>query len=120
MKKNRGLEIIKMPIDPEEEKIFHWVESEECLGSKLLETNATITDQVKYELCRNIVRYKVLNEISLTEITNRLELDEASANRLLHYHLENFALSDLLTYVEKLHLPLKVKVGVANLSKTAI
>jgi hypothetical protein len=75
-----------------------------------LETNATITDQVKYELCRSIVRYKVLNEISLTEIANRLELNETSANLLLHYHLENFSLNDLLIYVEKLHLPLQVKI----------
>ncbi|KLL02845.1 MAG: hypothetical protein MRERV_66c007 [Mycoplasmataceae bacterium RV_VA103A] len=26
-------EIIKMPLDPEEEKIFQWVESDNCLGS---------------------------------------------------------------------------------------
>jgi hypothetical protein len=120
MKKNRGLEIIKMPIDPAEEKIFRWVESEECLGSELLETKTPIADQIKYELCRNIVRYKVLNEINLTEITNRLELDETATNQLLHYHLENFTLSDLLLYVEKLHLPLQVKVRATNFSESTI
>jgi len=33
MKANKKEEIIKMPVDSEEEKVFQWVESDECLGS---------------------------------------------------------------------------------------
>jgi len=33
MKANKKEEIITMPLDQEEEKIFQWVESDECLGS---------------------------------------------------------------------------------------
>ena len=33
MKVSKNEEIITIPLDQEEEKIFRWVESEECLGS---------------------------------------------------------------------------------------
>lgn len=33
MKKNQGSEIIEIPVNAEEEKFFHWIESDNCLGS---------------------------------------------------------------------------------------
>jgi hypothetical protein len=31
-------------------------------------------------------------------------------NKLLHYHIENFALDSLISYVEKLNIPCQVKI----------
>ena len=39
-----------------------------------------------------------------------LKLDELTANKLLHYHIENFALDSLISYVEKLNIPCQVKI----------
>ena len=39
-----------------------------------------------------------------------LKLDELSTNKLLHYHIENFALDSLISYVEKLNIPCQVKI----------
>jgi len=108
MKKAR--EIIQIPVDPEEEKIFHWVESDNCLGSEFLSENATTIDKIKYELCRSVVRYKRKKSLSLTEIVQKLNLSEKKTNQLLHYHLEIFSLKDLTDCVEKLHLPLQVRI----------
>ena len=99
-----------MLVSPQEEKIAHWVESDECLGSKVLGKNATVLEKIKYELCQSIVRYKRENQLELKKISRLLKLDELTANKLLHYYTENFALDSLVSYVEKLNIPCQVKI----------
>jgi len=82
MKKNQGQEIIEIPINAKEEKFFQWIESD-----------------------------KVKNSLSESEIASKLNLDRNSAARLLRGYVENFSLDSLINYVEKLHLPLQVKVS---------
>ncbi|MDR1670270.1 MAG: hypothetical protein LBR43_00905 [Spiroplasmataceae bacterium] len=103
----------------EEEEIFRYLESDECLGSKLLDRNATEEDKFKYNHCRSIVKYKVKNKLSLAEIANKLNLDKDLTNKLLHYHLENFSLRDIIDYAEKLKiisfLESSMNVGKSNI-----
>ena len=100
----------QMLVSPKEEKIVRWVESNECLGSKALGKDATVLEKIKYELCQSIVRYKRENQLELKKIARLLKLDELTANKLLHYHIENFALDSLISYVEKLNIPCQVKI----------
>ena len=41
-------------------------------------------------------------------------MDELTANKLLHYYTENFALDSLISYVEKLNIPCQVKITSAE------
>ncbi|CAI2187376.1 20129_t:CDS:2 [Funneliformis geosporum] len=66
------------------------LESDECLGSKILGKDATVLRENK--------------------IARVLKLDELTTNKLLHYHIESFALDSLISYVEKLNIPCQVKV----------
>ena len=100
----------QMLVSPEEEKIFRWVESDECLGSRALGKDASVSEKIKYELCQNIVRYKRKEQLELKSVARLLKLDELTANKLLHYHIENFALDSLVSYVEKLNIPCQVKI----------
>ncbi|WNE40990.1 MAG: hypothetical protein mread185_000447 [Mycoplasmataceae bacterium] len=99
-----------MPVNPQEEKVFRYVESEECLGSKVISEDASTLEKIKYELCQNIALYKREKKIELKKLANVLKLDELATNKLLHYHIENFALDSLLSYVEKLNIPCQVKI----------
>ena len=99
-----------MLVDSTEEEIFRWVESDACLGSKAPRKDATILEKIKYELCQNIVRYKRKEQLDLKKVAKLLKLDELSANKLLHYHIENFALDSLISYVDKLNIPCQVKI----------
>ena len=92
------------------------MESDECLGSKTLGKDASVLEKIKYELCQSIVRYKRKEELDLKKIARLLKLDELTMNKLLHYHIESFALDSLINYVEKLNIPCQVKIVLEELS----
>jgi predicted XRE-type DNA-binding protein len=108
--KNKVNKSYQMLVSPKEEEVFHQVESDEYLGSKVLGKNATVLEKIKYELCQSIVRYKRKEQLELKSVARLLKLDELTANKLLHYHIENFALDSLVSYVEKLNIPCQVKI----------
>ena len=99
-----------MLVSPKEEEVFRWVESDNCLGSKALGKDATVLEKIKYELCQSIVRCKRKGQLDLKKMAKLLKLDELTMNKLLHYHIENFALDSLISYVEKLNIPCQVKI----------
>lgn len=45
IKKNNSYQVL---IDPQEEEIAHWVESDECLGSKMVSEEGDVFEQIKY------------------------------------------------------------------------
>ena len=112
--KKKNEEIITMPIDKEEEKIFQWVDSDNCLGSWMPSESASVAEKTKYQFSQVITRYLVRNNLSETEMANKLGLDKNTTARLLRGYIENFSLDSLITYTEKLHLPLQVKITEEN------
>ncbi len=109
-KKKTNEEIITMPLDNEEEKIFQWVESDKYLGSWIPSKNASINEKTKYQFSQAITRYLVKNNLSETEMAQKLGLDKNTTAKLLRGYTENFSLDSLISYTEKLHLPLQVKI----------
>ena len=109
-KKKANEEIITMPLNQEEEKIFQWVESDECLGSWIPSKNANTNEKTKYQFSQVITRYLVKNNLSETEMAQKLGLDKNATAKLLRGYTENFSLDSLISYTEKLHLPLQVKI----------
>jgi len=110
MKANKKEEIITMPLDQEEEKVFQWVASDECLGSWMPSEKASVSEKTKYQFSQAITRYLVKNNLSETEMAHRLDLDKKATAKLLRGYTENFSLDSLIAYVDKLHLPLQVKI----------
>lgn len=100
----------QIPVDPEEEKLVAWVESEQCLGSKVIGEEASTLEKIKYQLCQSIAGYKRKANLELKELANLLKLDELTTNKLLRYHTEAFALDSLISYVEKLNIPCQVQI----------
>ena len=112
--KRKNEEIVKMPVDSEEEKLFQWVESDNCLGSWMPNENASVSEKTKYQFSQVITRYLVKNNLSEAEIAQKLGLDKNTTARLLRGYIENFSLDSLISYTEKLHLPLQVKITEEN------
>ncbi|CAG8462894.1 39490_t:CDS:10 [Gigaspora margarita] len=76
MKANKNEEIIKMPLDPEEEKVFH------------------VGEKTKYQFSQVITRYLVKNNLTEEEIANQLGLDKNATAKLLRGYTENFSLDN--------------------------
>ncbi|CAH1765261.1 6372_t:CDS:2 [Entrophospora sp. SA101] len=74
--------------------------------------NKSVSEKTKYQFSQAITRHQVKNNLSETEIANKLDLDRQTTTRLLRGYVENFSLDSLTGYVEKLHLPLQIKVSV--------
>lgn len=72
---------------------------------------ANVSEKTKYQFSQIITRYQVKNNLEEKEIANKLDLDRQTTARLLRGYVENFSLDSLIGYVEKLHLPLQVKVS---------
>ena len=72
--------------------------------------NASVSEKTKYQFSQVITGYLVKNNLSEAEIANRLGLDKNATARLLRGYIENFSLDSLIAYVDKLHLPLQVKI----------
>jgi len=107
---HKNKEIIEIPVSAEEEKVFQWVESNECLGSWMPSQNASVSEKTKYQFSQVITRYLVKNNLSETEMAQRLDLDKNATAKLLRGYTENFSLDSLIAYVDKLHLPLQVRI----------
>jgi predicted XRE-type DNA-binding protein len=100
---NSTKQIIQIPINAEEEKIFQWVESDNCLGSWMPSKNASVSEKTKYQFSQAITRYLVKNNLSEAEIAEQLGLDKNTTARLLRGYTENFSLDSLISYVDKLN-----------------
>jgi len=77
---------------------------------------ASVSEKTKYQFSQVITRYQVKNNLGEEAITQKLGLDRNSTARLLRGYTENFSLDSLIGYVEKLHLPLQIKVKEAKLA----
>ena len=79
-------------------------------GSFVLPEDANSLARTKYEICQSILRYKRERELSREEIAQRIELSKAETEELLFCNIENFTLDRLVSYLERLHMPLQVRV----------
>jgi predicted XRE-type DNA-binding protein len=75
---------------------------------------ASVSEKTKYQFSQVITRYLVKNNLSEAEIAQKLDLDKNTAAKLLRGYTENFSLDSLIAYVDKLHLPLRVKITEEN------
>lgn len=111
--KKANILIEKVPTTPEEEKLFNWLESDECLGNWTPGEDATVLEKTKYQFCQAVTKYVLENNLSEEQVAERLNLNKLSTAKLLRGWTESFALDSLISYVEKLHLPLNIKIDFA-------
>jgi len=75
---------------------------------------ASVSEKTKYQFSQAITRYQVKNNLPEAEIANKLGLNKNLTTKLLRGYTENFALDSLIGYVERLHLPLQVRITEAS------
>src|SRR2546423_10557933 len=79
-------------------------------GSFALPPQASSLEKAKYEICRNIVRYKREYHLELEEIAKKIQLSSAETKRILLYRINEFTLDQLVTYASNLFFPLEVVI----------
>jgi len=76
-----------------------------------LPPNASKTERLKYELCRQFVVYLNREMISQKELAERLGIEPARLNEIVKYRIDLFTVDRLLDYVELLDPNIKVTVA---------
>ena len=76
-----------------------------------LAENANLVEKLKYELAQKILAYQQDNKLTYEEIAQKIGLNLSQTIEILRGNVAFFALDSLIGYVEKLHLPLQVKIN---------
>lgn len=82
-------------------------------GNLALPEKASEVDRAKYQLCQLIAKYQRENNLLQKQVAEKLEIDESRISDILRGKIESFTLDRLMSYAEKLHRKLKVKIEAA-------
>jgi predicted XRE-type DNA-binding protein len=74
-------------------------------------TNASNTDQAKYEICQMILGYKMDHKLLQKDIGERIGADESRVSEILRMRIDRFTLDRLIAYAEKLMPKLRVRIS---------
>ena len=80
-------------------------------GSWALPENASTSEKIKYEICKQMIIHKREKKLSTEKIAQKIALSPAETDDILHYRTTYFTLDRLVNYAGKL-LP-KVEIGIS-------
>src|SRR5436190_14353460 len=75
-----------------------------------LPENPTPLQVAKFEICQEILGYKLDNNLTREQVAERIDLSKAEAEGILFCRIEEFTLDRLVEYASKLLDPIRVKV----------
>src|SRR5437763_11210546 len=87
-------------------------------GSWSLPENSTPLEQAKYEICKQIVSYKLDTKISTEELAQKIQLSKAETEDILYYRIDYFTLDRLVSYATRLPLEIKMVVKAEKADKS--
>lgn len=79
--------------------------------TRSLPKNASKVERLKYDLCRQFVKYLLKHKISQKELASDLGIEPARLNEIVKYRIDLFTVDRLLNYAELLKPSLKVIVA---------
>src|SRR3954447_1346267 len=83
-------------------------------GSWALPENPTPLEQAKYEICKQVVSYKLDTKISTEKLAQKIQLSKAETEDILYYRIDYFTLDRLVYYATRLFKPLEIKMVVGT------
>ena len=84
--------------------------NKEGIVNLFLPEKASLSDKIKYEISQNILAYQQENKLSYEEIAGKIGLPLSQTIEMLRGNISIFAFDSIVSYTEKLHLPLQVKI----------
>lgn len=79
--------------------------------TRSLPKEASKSDKLKYELCRQFVKYLMKHDMTQKELAEEIDIQPARMNEIVKYRIDLFTVDRLLDYAERLRPNLKITVG---------
>ena len=73
--------------------------------------NPTPLQIAKFEICQEILGYKLDNNLTHEQVAERIGISKAETEDILFCHIEEFTLDRLITYASKLLEPAEVNIA---------
>src|SRR6185369_13878491 len=77
-----------------------------------LPKNPTPLQVAKYKLCKQMLGYKLKNDLTREQVAERVGISKAETEDILFCCIEEFTLDRLITYTSKLLDPVEVNITV--------
>lgn len=79
--------------------------------TRALPKSASKSEKLKYELCRQFVKYLVEHGMTQKELAEEIDIQPARMNEIVKYRIDLFTVDRLLDYTERLKPNLRITVG---------
>ncbi|CAH1759421.1 9866_t:CDS:1 [Entrophospora sp. SA101] len=101
------------------EKILQEAENPKNIGQGAwdLPANPTPVEEIKFNLCQEILGYKLTNNLTREQVAERIQLNKNKTEDILFCRLNKFSLDSLTNAASKLFAPDRIKI-VVEVNKT--
>ena len=79
--------------------------------ARILPPDAPKVDRLKFDLCREFVRFLRVHGTSQRQLAGRLGIDPARMNEIVKYRIDRFTVDRLIDYASRLNPRLRVSLG---------
>lgn len=79
--------------------------------TEILGKDATVSQRLKYDLCKKFVVYLRQHRMTQLELAKQLKIDPARLNQIVKYKIDQFTIDKLISYVQRLEPQIKIRVA---------
>ena len=72
-------------------KIRKRLSSPTIQGSRVIGSDAPLVDRIKQDLCSQIVKFYMENNLTQKDLGMKLDIDAPEINRILHYQIDRYS-----------------------------
>lgn len=83
------------------------------MASRPLPENASLVEKIKYSICREILIYKMNNDLTQRQLAEILGENESLISKVLRYHIDQFTIDRLLKFLNIIYPDVEFKLKVA-------
>jgi predicted XRE-type DNA-binding protein len=80
--------------------------------NRSLPPNANALQVAKYKLCKQILGYKLDNNLTRDQVVEKIQLSKAEVEDILFCEIEKFTLDRLIIYASRLFAPHKLEISI--------
>jgi len=80
-------------------------------GTLMVGPSSSPAERFRWELCQNLVRYMVEEDLSQVELAALLEIDQARVSEIVNHRIDKVSTDKLIAYNEKIYPAVVFKIA---------
>jgi len=81
-------------------------------GTLMVGSSSSPAEKLRWELCQNLVRYMIENELSQVALSKLLQVDQSRVSEIVHHRIDKVSTDKLIAYNQMVYPDLKFKIAV--------